>query len=198
MKSVFSLSILVLFYTQGLNAQNFFNKGTYTVSGSISYSSSSKEYYFGTVDDERFTFAPIGSYFIFDKLSTGLEFSYNYYNISELDILVYPKYHNTLSLGPIIRYYLLNQELSPFAEIGYKFIINDLEYSSDNIRQKGYNVRVGLGVNYFFADEFSIEPSITYEYQSTKRKFVIEGNYRDAYINEKNTKIEIKLNYFIH
>ena len=198
MKSLFFSFLVFILCSQILNAQNYFNKGTYNISGSISYMSSSIEYYSGTVNDERFTFAPIGSYFLFDKLSTGVEIEYNYYNTSELDFLVYPKYHNTLSLGPIIRYYLLNKRLSPFAEIGYSFIINDLDYTAEDIKQKGYNVQVGLGINYFFTDNFAIEPSASYEYQSTKRMFVVEGNYEKKYMNKKNILIEIKLNYFIH
>ena len=200
MKSLLSLILFLLFSANLIFAQNYFNKGTYSVSGSISYLSSTRDYYYGEYTSEKFTFSPIGSYFFINRFSTGMEFSYVNYNTSIEDLFNTHLYKNTLLLGPIIRYYLANSKLSSFIEISYGFIINNLEdiWFSDKSNQSGYNVKLGIGVNYFLTNDVALEPSIIYEYQRMKNMYLIEGNPEEKYLNEKNISIGIKLNYYIN
>ncbi len=74
----------------------------FQISGSISYTSSSREYPYATVKNEEFNLSPIVSYLISDNFSAGFELVYNYYNHSEMDYYFYPDYHNTLSFGPAL------------------------------------------------------------------------------------------------
>ena len=181
-----------------INSQSYLSQGKYQISGSVSYLSQTIEYPNNTIENEEFRFAPIFSYLIIDHFSLGLELSYNYYNHNELDYNYHPDYHNTLSLGSVLRYYILNEKLTPFVECGYNFILIDLEEGQREIDEQGYRLKIGAGLNYFFTNKVAVEPSITYVYKSTIRDFMIEGNYEEHNIIEKNVIVELKLNYFIN
>ncbi|MCO6474231.1 MAG: hypothetical protein PHW27_08560 [Melioribacteraceae bacterium] len=199
MKTIYFAFFCIVFLFQTNYSQSYLKKGMFQVSGSISYTSSTREYPYATVENEEFNLSPIISYFIIDNLSTGFEIAYNYYNHSEMDIYFYPEYHNTLSIGPSVRYYLFTDKIiTPFLESGYNHIVIDLEEARESIKERGYKIRLGLGANYFISKSVAIEPSLYYEYKSTKRVWLIEGSLLERYFNEKNIIVGIKLNFFIN
>ncbi len=70
-----------------------------------------------------------------------------------------------------------------------------MEDLREPIDENGYKIKLGLGLNYFITQSVAIEPSLIYEYKSTKRAWLIEGSFLERYLNEKNIIVGIKLNF---
>jgi len=87
-----------------LYARSYFHSGLLNVSGEATFSfSNSEEEYLGNISQKEITILPAVSYFILDKLSVGIEFSYNYYEKS-YDIFDKKDIEMFIGFGPVVKY----------------------------------------------------------------------------------------------
>ena len=75
MKKLFILSIL-LFFSVNISAQSLLRNGTYSISGSISYSSISNDN--SSYTRSVFTFNPNVGYFFYNNFYTALSLDFSY------------------------------------------------------------------------------------------------------------------------
>ncbi|MEJ2618367.1 MAG: hypothetical protein P8Z35_25655, partial [Ignavibacteriaceae bacterium] len=102
-----------------------------------------------------------------------------------------------LSLGPLVRYYFLNNKIAPFIEAYYTHDIYKLH--GDNTNYLGYNIGIGFGMNYFVTSFFALEPYISYQYSLGKFwDYEDMHAFEPKYYHAETTDIGIRLNYFIN
>jgi opacity protein-like surface antigen len=130
----------------------YISKGQWLIGGSGNIS-------LGTVDEldfNQFSIAPMGGYFVGNKIAVGLSTGYNYYRSSSQSFFVLP----------FARYYFTQNKLAPFAEVGYGGSWARFEYSDttgdvvEKISGTGY--RIGAGLNYFISKNIALEGNLRY------------------------------------
>ena len=196
-KKIIFLFIAILF-TSNLNAQSYLSSGKYTISGSISYSSQDTYYENGLSSVAKYiSISPTGSFFVVNRFSVGLQLSYNYQDYN-MEYSTQHIYVANFALGPMLRYYFIDNQIAPFIEAEYSHVIVDLP--GDRItKYLGYEAGLGFGINYFFTSFFALETYADYEYSLNKY-----WNYRNMhafepeYYHTETIAIGIRLNYFIN
>ena len=193
--------IIFLFFISAfifsLYAQSYISSGKYTLSGSLSYSSQDTYYPRGLSSNAKFiSVSPTVSYFAVNRFSVGLQLSYNYedynteYNPEHI-------YIGKLSLGPLLRYYFIDNKIAPFIEAEYTHDIYNL--SGDNNNYLGYNIGIGFGLNYFITTYFALEPYLTYQYSLNKFwDYPDMHAFEPEYYHTEIIGIGIRLNYIIN
>lgn len=163
-----------------LSAQPQIERGVYSASGSLSFSSTSDDRH---VTITTFLLSPGIAFFLIDHVELSLNPSYSL-STSEVDIAPLPSTTTTSTVLGIqlgLRYYLASQTVLPFVGAGgglsWSKVSGTLEspYLSP---VKAYNIE--LGFDYLLTRTFSIEPSIHYkgrktEYYSDRGFFVAIG-----------------------
>lgn len=191
--SVLSL-FLYLFLLPNLYAQEALNKGSYSISGSIQYSSSSSEDNFSSVfinnhtfHEHYLTFSPQFVAFVANHFSIGGLISYNYHDVS---INSYsPQKKSNISLGALFRYYFFVEKYIPFLESSISINVADLETSNSN---NLYGLGLKAGIAYFLSNSVDLEPSLSYNYSVY--------NIFEPTTNSPTTSVfsvSIGVNYFI-
>jgi hypothetical protein len=193
MKKTYLLIIFLLVNTSVLFTQSYLNSGKFNIAGSasLSYSNYNPPYYVD-VTEKQISISPSTSYFLINRLSVGLEFGYNYYeksldsgnNIEDIDMY--------LTFGPVVKYYFLDNNISPFIKIGYFHSFYNMKESFYHTRKSfpGFSVKLGMGLNYFLTNSFSIETSLDYVY--SEREYAIQPEGGSVF--EKANKKSIELN----
>ena len=194
-KQISAVIILIFISTTNVYSQKALKKGSYSLSGSVSFSSGTNESnyvftyengdkstYTDKVESLTFSFSPSLTYFFIDNLSAGLSISYGYYE-STLKLVSTDLKNITrpISIGPIIRYYLPIKEFIPFVEASYKYS------NSINGNEDMNSLSLAGGVNYFLSESVALEPYIEY----LTRNYIVG--------NQKYTgfSIGMRVNYFI-
>lgn len=129
---------------------------------------------FGSSEDfssgfNGFVLKPTIGYYISDK--TSIELNFSYANMGDLKIGGINSHYNSYSFIPTLRNNFLNQEkLRIFAEFGlglgtvkYRANNNDFSNNEHNELSGGISIlNLGIGGNYYFNDKFGIEFIIPY------------------------------------
>ncbi len=199
MKKIFFL-LMVPFISITSYSQSYFPSGLINVSGgaSISYSKSEQEI-IGDIKTLEIKFAPAVSYFIIDKLSIGLEVSYNYYEKRIDPTLSFQDFEMFLGFGPVVKYYFLDNNISPFIKIGYSHDIFNITDSYFHRRKyfPGYSVVAGAGFNYFLTDDLALETSLDYSYSLKKKETYSRNSSIWVLSNATTISLNISLSYFL-
>ena len=114
-------------------------------------------------------FKPSIGYFISDKTSIDLNFSYA--TLNDLTVGNIDSYYNSYAFMPTLRNNFVNKEkLRVFAEFG--FGLGTIKYDADNssLRNSQHEnlsggisiLNIGIGGNYFFNEKFGLELIIPY------------------------------------
>jgi hypothetical protein len=193
MKKICVLIMFLLISRSIIFSQSYYHSGKFNIAGSASFSYSNYEPpYYADITEKQISVSPSVSYFLLKGLSAGLEFAYNYYEKS-LDSGSYIEDINMyLTLGPVVKYYFLDRNISPFIKAGYLQSIYNMTESIYNTRKSfpGYSIKLGIGLNYFLTNSFSIETSLDYVYNEREYEIPQEGGP----VFEKASKKSIELN----
>lgn len=184
MKS-FLFSFLLLLFTSNLLAQENIQTGTFNVSGSLSYSSTSSEG--NDFSTKQLILTPQVGYFVLDNISLSLAIQYINYSYGEYD-------DTQWGFGPSVRYYLPLEKVYPFLEMSYlysKFIDNEDEARKQN------TFMISGGLDYFLNESVAIESSISYTFENYKLPESYSAYYSDLEFTRNTLRIGIGLNVFI-
>ena len=173
--------------------QSYSHSGKFNIAGSasLSYSNYDPPYYVD-ITEKQISISPSASYFLINRLSVGLELAYNYYEKSLDSGRSIEDINMYLTLGPVIKYYFLENNISPFIKAAYLQSIYNMTESIYSTRKSfpGYSVKFGMGLNYFFTNCFAIETSLDYVYSEREFEIPPEGGP----VFEKSSKKSIELN----
>jgi len=199
MKCLYLLLIIVAIISDYCFPQSFLYSGLFSVSGSASFSySHSNPDYFVDITEKEISISPTISYFIINNLSAGIEVAYNFYQKAYDSDNYIEDINMYLSIGPVIKYYFIDDKIAPFVKVAYlQSIYNEIE-SVYHSRESfpGFTVKGGFGLNYFFIKSFSVETSIDYSYTQNKIEIYPEGGspFSDSY--RESIKLSIGMLYF--
>jgi hypothetical protein len=161
-----------------LFAQEALKKGNYSLSGSVTFTSTTNESKYGETKDLSFYMLPALTYFIVDNISTGLNLAYGY---SELTMQNNKYISRPISFGPVVRYYFASEKITPFLEASYR-------YSNSLIGNEDMNsISFAIGINYFLSKSVALEPYLEYK----------KSNYIIADQKIIGVAIGMRINYFI-
>ncbi len=150
------------------------NKGSYSLSGSIQYSSSSMSDSYFSNNVGTLAITPQFTYFVANHFSLGGFISY--YDISPNT--------STAALGPLFRYYFYVKDVNPFLEASFNISIGD-HYTNVGFGLKG-------GMEYFLSTSVAVEPFISYNYMTNSLATNVAFPTTTITVN-----VGIGINYFI-
>ena len=122
------------------------SKGSYSLAGSVQYSSSSMSDNYFSSNIGTISITPQFTCFVADHFSLGGFISY--YNIT-------PNISYG-SFGPLLRYYFYVKDVNPFLEASFDVAIGE-HYTNIGFGLKG-------GVEYFLSGSVAVEPSLAFDY----------------------------------
>jgi len=126
MKKVLILFI-VFFCIPTIFSQTPLNKGTYSIGGSISFTSKSGDR--GVITENEFIFNPQFGYFLFDNILTSIAVSYSHF---KTEYQHGNQWTERYGIGPSVRYYFDTQVVKPFIGISYLYGKEETDTWSDN------------------------------------------------------------------
>jgi outer membrane protein W len=185
MKTSIICMVLVLSLTVLSNGQNLTGKGTFSINGTISFTSTSQE----NVDNNTSVLIlnPGVDYFIIDNFSLGLALSIQ-------DISYGSSSNTTWGVGPSARYYLNEEKAKPFLLIAYSYAKQNSSGSNNDITQN--NIQLGVGMDYFISDNVAVESLVSYTFINIKYPAVY-SYYSIQETKAKALAIGIGLNVFL-
>jgi hypothetical protein len=164
-QSILLSSILLVFATKGTQAQesdsSCFHDGTYSLSGSITFShttsSASEE---STTD---IAFAPLYLHFLTSRFALGGQIDYLFHKTSSAFV---NSEEFSFGIGPQFRYYLFAHPICTFLSAtaivtGGGRTSSGFTYSSPGTALTSFN----LGADFFLAKTLSLEPFIQYQFR---------------------------------
>jgi len=182
MKLLFTLLFLVLLQNL-IYSQSVLKKGSYSISGGVSFSIHDNDYPDYNIETKYFIFKPSFNYHIIDVLSIGgnIHFDYSDEKI-ETDDSNQRSIERIISFGPKLRYYFSNKNFAPFVESSLHYSILLAEKGS------GYRISFGTGITYFFTKSAAVEPHVSY----------IINKFTNPDYNIKKFLLGIGINYYIN
>ncbi len=193
-----NILFLLFIFSISLLAQDALDKGSFTVSGSMTYSNINSEMNYGSysseIEDLRINLSPEFGYFVINNLLIMSNFSFQYSEMLNSFSFSYPSEINIspppsvstfsiernyiVSIG--VKYYLRFNKFNPFlsAEYGYK---NATTGNND-----GNIYTFAGGINYFISNSVALEPFFQYQYSKT-----MQTNSMQLYNNNLISRIEI-------
>lgn len=183
MKTVFVILIILLASTASF-AQSAISKGSFTLGGSISFSSESYEV--NSDNQNIFKFNPQFGYFFVDQLYAALSVDYTHYSMGGNSM------HN-LGFGPAIRYYFDADKLKPFLGLG--FLYGESGQSNFDGSVTNTEWKLTAGADYFITNNFAIEASLNYSFINYKYPSEM---YWPSEQKVKKFNIGVGVNYFIY
>ena len=148
---------------------------------------------------KKLKLSPAVSYFLINKLSISVELAYNYYEKkydtenfdSEIEMFI--------GFGPVIKYYLFNNYISPFIKAGYFHNIYNItdHYSHNRKSFPGFSAEIGIGLNYFVTNSFAVESSLDYVFSQKQIEIYAENSSTLIDSNKKTIQLIIGLLYFL-
>jgi len=199
MKNIFLIFIVLLISNISFT-QSYFHPGLFNISGEASFSySKSEQNYLGEITEMEIKLAPAISYFFIDKLSISIELSYNYFEKSFEEEYINTDIEMFLGFGPVIKFYLFNNYISPFIKVGYSYNIYNITDSYFNTRKSlpGFSAAIGVGLNYFITNNVAFESSLDYVYSQKKIEIYAENSSSFIDSNKKTIKLNLGLLYFL-
>jgi len=146
----------VSFYSTSF-AQDALKKGVYSLSGSVTLSSSTNESKYDETKSLDVFVTPALTYFFIDNFSAGVSFAFGYSELTFKDKLHETTYfHRPISIGATARYYFPAEKLIPFVEAGYRYSNSLSGYEDMN------TATIAAGINYFLSKSVALEPYIEY------------------------------------
>ena len=154
-------------------------------------------------------------------LGLNLMFEYSYHQITKNDVLVFVLQsdfgdsisfgtdvtlisHNSeiemfIGFGPVIKYYLFNNYISPFIKAGYFHNIYNItdHYSHNRKSFPGFSAEIGIGLNYFVTNSFAVESSLDYVFSQKQIEIYAENSSTLIDSNKKTIQLIIGLLYFL-
>ena len=181
-KSVLLTVVLFLLLYSFSSAQDALKKGVYSLSGSISFSTSSNDMLGETTNSDYFWFNPSGGYFIMDNLLIGGTINYMY-DVTKFESggRTNTNYFRRVGIGPTIKYFFNGGTVFPFAAV------SDSYFKSIDGGQEGNSLTVNAGLDYFLSRSVALEPSVSYSYSTY--------NMPDQKINQFS--VVIGISYYI-
>lgn len=180
-------AIIVFLFSISLAAQSSLEKGTFSLNGSLSYSSQS----YDGADDSRniLMLNPQAGYFIVENFSLGLSLSYVNYSLGSSSSTEW-------GIGPNLRYYLASEKVKPFFSLGYGCTKSSNSSSDD--KWIGTQLILTAGLDYFIVKNVAIETTISYSFNNEK----LPDSYKSYVksLDQKSTTflIGIGFNYFLY
>jgi hypothetical protein len=148
------LGILVtLILWTGAHSQSQIGKGSYSVSGSIAFNSA--KYDGESKSGTQFLFNPNLHYFIEDRISLGLNISFEQLRNPEEGINNVERDLNIIAFGPSVRYYFGNRKFFPFVQTGYYY--SNIHFLPGKERISSHSLNVGAGFDFYLTDNLGIE-----------------------------------------
>lgn len=140
-----------------------YEKGNWTVSGSLNYNTTSQ----GDAKESGFGIMPEVGYFFNNNWQAGLNLGYmsmtaDDFSGNEIED------ENTFMVGAFVRYYCMPEKrFSPFASLGVNYMSTDNGIS--DVTVNGFGVGVGVGADFFLNDDWALTTSIgAISYSSVK------------------------------
>jgi len=186
MKNLFVLFSILFLLTSFTFGQSEIKQGTFSLNGSISYTSNYEES--SDMDNSTFIFNPRFDFFVIDNLSFGLML--NYQNIS-----FFGKNNSSWGIGPSARYYFNFENVKPFAGLGYSYSTENSSLSNDDIINN--NIILSVGVDYFLTENVAIETIINYSFINMKLPEAYSSYYSDLNVSRKSLAIGLGINVFL-
>lgn len=149
------LVVSVLMFSSNAFAASNIVQGVQSISGTVRYSMLDPE---NGSSIREYGIAPKYLYFVSDNLGLGASLSYSHQDYTDSQ-------YNSYGIGPFVRYYpqTKSQEVFPYLGIGYTY--SRLKVSGNFTPD--YEVKtgvssVGLGMDYFFAENIALEAEMRY------------------------------------
>ena len=181
-RSILTIFILFVLIASNVFSQEALKKGSYSLSGSISFSSGTNSARSNETDYLNFLITPGLTYFFIDYLSAGINLSYGYYeNTWKSGTQEFKNIYRSVSIGPVIRYYFSSETFIPFLETSYRYS-NSLSGNQD---MNSYSL--AGGINYFLSKSVALEPYAAY----------VKTNYIEDDQKISSISVGLRINYFI-
>ena len=147
--------VSVLMFSSNAYAATNITQGVQSISGTVSYSVLEPE---GGSTIRQYGIAPKYLYFVSDNLGLGASLNYSQQNYTDSQYTSY-------GIGPFIRYYpqTKSQDVFPYIGIGYSYSILKVTGNfTPDFEVKTGVTSVGLGMDYFFAENIALEAEMRY------------------------------------
>jgi hypothetical protein len=142
-----------------------FSQGDVFISGSVGYSSAKE----GDDKTDNVSFSPMAAYFLTENIALGGQLSVS---SGTSDFGAGENKNSSFSILALGRYYFTpKNKFSLFgqAQAGYLSTKDEPAAPADEIKRDGFQVGVGVGMNYFVSSHFALEANLgLLNYQSTK------------------------------
>lgn len=172
-------------------AEGPINTGTYSLSGSLSFSSSKQESTSQSTEIikvRRTEFHPGFMYFVQPDLALGALFSYAKTSGDATGV-------DEIGLGPVVRYYFHDETIHSFVEGEY--IFSKTKFAGSSISGYEYDTRTtsfGFGMDIFLARNVAVEPMLLYSNTS----FRYSDDVSSFDLDLSNLSFRIGINVFIY
>jgi long-subunit fatty acid transport protein len=158
-----------------LSAQT--NKGSFLIGGDASFTSSTTSSNGNETKLTQISINPTVGYFIIDNLVVGASLPMSYAK-SKFSLTQFDSKTTSLTLGPLVRYYIPVGKVAFFAEGIYAFGIIDTEWPIFdpimgsivvmNNNGKDKKLSLGIGTTYFVNESVGIEVGLFYTHRKTE------------------------------
>ena len=188
------LSALAVFAFGAANAQEKggfgFSKGNVLVEGNLSVKSVSVPDGSSTKTTTSYGFAPVGGFFVTDKLAVGLgldirsdkglESTGPSASVYDLD---------TFGVGAFGRYYFLDlgQRFKVYGQGTLGYTSYKAKYTRNDVKSSAFGFRAGLGVNYFLTNSIAINFAVS---------DVLSISHNKPESGDGNTTVNLNVNNF--
>ena len=183
MKRLFVIGLFFLLYST-IFSQTPLESGTFSLGGSISFSSTSDDR--TPENDTEFIFNPQFGYFLF----------YNFYAAVTVNYSTFKSEHvweESIGVGPELRYYFGSENLKPFVGVGYAYNKTENSWFENNVYSD--EIKLKGGANYFVIKCLAIEASINYSFITSEMVSDVCLDYTEK---SEVFKMAIGVNYFIY
>ncbi len=185
MKKTSLLIILFLLFFGISFGQNIsLQKGTFSINGNISFTSSYPES--SELNSSTFQFNPRFDYFVVNNFSLGVMIDYKYHTFAGRN-------NSSWGIGPSLRYYINFDNIKPFAGAGYSYSYEGF-FNSDDYNQYS-NIILSIGTDYFINNNVALETVLNYTNSHIKNsnKSLI---YSDPDATVNSLSIGVGINFF--
>ncbi len=180
-------TVLFLLLTIQSFGQNLTGKGTYSINGTISFTSYSQE----NVDNTSILiFNPGAAYFIIDNFSLGL-------GVNLQEVSSGGNSNTNWAVGPTARFYLGKEPVKPFFMLGYAYGKQSSSFSNNDVTEN--DIQLAAGMDLFLNDNVAVETIVSYtfinlEYPSTYSLYYSIPSHE---VQRKALSIGIGVNVFL-
>lgn len=152
MRWKFGVLVTLLLWTSA-QSQYQIGKGSYSISGSMAYNSA--KFDGESKSGTQFLFNPNFHYFIEDRISIGLNISFEQLRNPEAGLNNVERDLNIITFGPSVRYYFGRRKFFPFVQTGYYY--SHIQYLPVSEKVSSHALNVGAGFDYYLTDNLGIE-----------------------------------------